>query len=74
MRRSQLSLVTAAIVLVGAVIFLSLGQAVPGLLWVAISIGWLLTAIVQRTKSDADEPSPRNRLQRRVSRLLRIWS
>jgi hypothetical protein len=73
MRRSHLSLVTAAIVLLFALIWMSLGSALRGLLWVAIGIGWLVTALVQRRNSDAVEPRPRGRLLRRFMRLL-LWT
>lgn len=74
MRRSQLSLVTAAVVLLCALIWLALGNAVSGLLWAAISFVWLVTAFFQRSRSDAIEPTPGRRLLRRFSRLILLWS
>jgi hypothetical protein len=74
MRRSHVSLVTATFSLLGAVTWLAFGRSIPGLLWLALSIGWLLTAIIQWTKSDAIEPAPVQRLLRRFSRLILFWS
>ncbi len=74
MRRSHLSLVTAAFLLLGALTWLAFGRALPALLWIAIGAGWLLTALVQRMRSDTVEPAPGARLFRRFSRLLLFWS
>ena len=73
MRRSSLSLVTAVIVLVCAVFFLFLRRAGEAVLWVGISLGWLVTAAIQRTRHDAVEPFVARRLLRRFSRLLLFW-
>jgi hypothetical protein len=74
MRRSHLSLLTAIVSLMGAFAWLAFGNAFSGLLWVAISLGWLITGIIQLRKADAIEPSPASRLLRRFSRLILFWS
>jgi hypothetical protein len=74
MRRSRLSLITAGILLAGALIWLTLGRAVSAFLWVASSLGWWLTALVQSRKSIAIEPAPASCLLRRFSRLILFWS
>jgi hypothetical protein len=73
MRRSNLSLITAAIVFVCAVIFLMLrlGQ---GVVWMAIGAVWLVTAGIQRMRlDDVAQPYAGRRLVRRFSRLLLFW-
>jgi hypothetical protein len=74
MRRSYLSLVTAILSLLAALTWLAFGNSVSGLLWIAISIGWLLTAIVQLRRAGDIEPSPVPQLLRRLSRLVLFWS
>jgi hypothetical protein len=74
MRRSYPSLVTAILSLLGALTWLAFGNSVSGLLWIAISIGWLLTAIVQLRRAGDIEPSQAPRLLRRLSRLVLFWS
>jgi hypothetical protein len=74
MRRSNLSLVTAVLSLLGAVAWLAFGNAAAGLLWIAISIGWLVTAIVQRIRPAQLEPLPAPKLRRRFLRLFLYWS
>ena len=74
MRHSHLSLLTAIVSLLGAFAWLAFGNPLSGLLWIAISVGWLLTAIVQLRRADAIEPSPAPRLLRRLSRLILFWS
>ena len=74
MRRSYLSLATATFSLLGALIWMAFGRSGPGMVWLGISIGWLLAAVVQRMRSDAMEPAPASRLFRRFSRLILFWS
>jgi len=74
MRRSKLSLITAAIILVLAVIFVFLKRAGEGVVWVAIGLGWLVIAAIQRAGHDSAEPFAGRRLLRRFSRLLLFWS
>jgi len=74
MPRSRLSLITAGILLAGALIWLTLGRTVSAFLWVAIGFGWLLTALVQSKKSSEVVPAPASRLVRRISRLILFWS
>ena len=65
---------TAGFSLLGALIWLAFGASGPGMLWLAISVGWLLTALIQRMRSDAIEPATGSRLFRRFSRLILFWS
>jgi hypothetical protein len=74
MRRSYLSLLTAILSLLGGLAGRTLGNSVSGLVWVTISIGWLLAAIVQLREPDPIEPFPAPRLFRRFSRLILFWS
>lgn len=74
MRRSPLSLVTAGLCLLGALVWLALGNVVSAVLWVALSAAWLLIAIVTGRRPEVIEPSPSRRLLRRFSRLLIFWS
>jgi hypothetical protein len=74
MPRWKLSAVTAIISLVGALVWLALGRAVSGLLWAAISIGWLVTSIIQCKRHDGPEPPLIPFLLRRFSRLILFWS
>ncbi len=74
MRRSRLSLVSAAISLVGALIWLVMGNGASGVVWLVISIGWLVASIVQWSRSAEVEPHPGRRLVRRFSRLMMFWS
>jgi len=73
MRRSNLSLVTAAIVLACALAWLSMNMAARGVVWVAIALVWLITAAIQRFRHDDVEPYAGRRLLRRFSRLLLFW-
>ena len=74
MRRSHLSLLTAIASLLGAFAWLAFGNPVSGLLWIAISVGWLVTALIQLRRADAIEPSPAPTLLRRLSRIILFWS
>lgn len=74
MRLSYMSLVTAILCFAGAIVWLALGYTVSGLIWLAISIVWLVIAIVHRTKPEAMEPHPGRQLFRRFSRLILFWT
>jgi len=74
MGRSQMSLISAALSFVCAVIWLATRNGATGVLWVAISIGWLVASIVKWGRSDEMEPSPGRRLVRRFSRMMMFWS
>jgi hypothetical protein len=75
MRKSNLSLITAAIVLVCAVVWLLMNNAARGVGWVAIALVWLVTAAIQRMRhDDIQQPHAGHRLLRRFSRLLLFWS
>lgn len=74
MRRSHLSVLTAAISLAGALIWLATGNAAVGILWAVISFGWLLASVIHWRRPEIVEPSPGQYLVRRFSRLIRLWS
>jgi hypothetical protein len=74
MRRSQLSLATASLCLLGALVWLALGNVVSGLLWVVLSAIWLLIAILAGRQPDVIEPSPARRLLHRFFRVVLFWS
>lgn len=74
MARWGLSALTAIVSLLGGVVWLALGSTVSGLLWVGISIGWLVASIAQLRTPDKTEPFPISRLLRRISRLILFWS
>jgi hypothetical protein len=80
MLRWKLSVLTAALSLVGAILWLALGRAAPGIIWTVISLGWLVAAMVQRSRPDESngpdgmEPAPARRLARRFLRLILYWS
>jgi hypothetical protein len=73
-RRSNLSLITAGAVLVLALLWLSLNMPARGMVWVAIGVGWLVTAGFQHWRHDDAEPFPARRLLQRFSRLFLFWS
>jgi len=74
MRRSNLSLLTAVLVFFTAVAFLFVRRAGESLVWVAISLIWLVTAAIQRMRhDDVAQPYAGRRLLRRFSRLLLFW-
>ena len=68
---SRLNLLTALLSLIGALVALFLGNALVGLLWLAITLVWLLLAVRAAGKRDY-EHQPFSRLARRLSRLL-LW-
>jgi hypothetical protein len=73
MPRSKLSLITAAIVFVCALIFLMLRMG-QGVVWMAIGAVWLVTAAIQKMHhDDVAQPYAGRRLMRRFSRLLLFW-
>jgi hypothetical protein len=74
MRRSQLRLATAGVCLLGAIAWLAMGNVVSGLLWLAISAGWLLVAMLAARQSDPADPLPVRRLGRRFLRLVLFWT
>jgi hypothetical protein len=74
MRGAHLSLLTAAIALLGTAIWLALGEPMHGLFWAAITIVWLVTALIQFRLTREIEPNPGRRLLRRFSRLILFWS
>jgi predicted anti-sigma-YlaC factor YlaD len=72
MQRSRFNLWSAAISLAGALLWLGMGQAVSGLIWLVASLAWLISAMIQY-RSAAHEPRAAKGLLRRFSRLL-LWS
>ena len=75
MRRSDLSWLTGAIALSGALVWLSMNMAARGVVWVAIALVWLVIGTMQRMRhDDVAQPYAGRRLLRRFSRLLLFWS
>ncbi len=72
MKVSRLNLLTALLSLAGALIALFFGEVFAGLLWLAISVVWLLLAVLKARKPDY-EGEPLQRLRRRLWRML-LWS
>lgn len=73
MRLCYLNLVSAGLAVLGGILWLLLGEAVPGLVWLGVSLVWLLLA--GRSLSDTErERFPFRRLARRISRLLLFGS
>ncbi len=73
MRLSHLNLLTALLSLLGSLIYLATGDAVVGLVWLAISLVWLVVGIYTLSRSGETEEFPLRRLARRLSRLLMFF-
>ena len=72
MKLGYLNLLTALVSLVGALIYLFLGNTVPGLVWLLFSLFWLAAAVYSTLKSNPLQPSPIRHVARRLSRML-LW-
>ncbi len=72
MRLSRLNVLAAVISSVAGCLWLAMGDALSGLIWLACSLVWLTLAITRRSSS-ISEPHPVKRLAHRISRLL-LWS
>ncbi len=73
MRLAHLNLWSALLSLLGSVVWLVLGEAPSGLVWLAASLVWVALAIGY-ARNPSTEPHPLRRLARRVSRLLLFGS
>ena len=70
---AQLNLVAAILALVGGIIWILVGDVVSGLIWVAISVLWLVVSIAKPHQSGDVESHPVRTLIRKFSRLF-LWS
>lgn len=68
---SRLNLLTALLSLIGALIALFAGNGFAGLVWLAITLVWLLLAVRAAWKRDYED-EPFSRLTRRLFRML-LW-
>jgi hypothetical protein len=73
MRLGYLNLLTALLSLAGSLFYLSTGNVVVGVVWLAISLVWLAAGFYTLTRSRAPEEFPLRRLARRVSRLVMFF-
>jgi hypothetical protein len=73
MRLGYLNLLTALLSLAGSLFYLSAGNAVVGVVWLAISLVWLAAGFYALTRSSETEEFPLRRLARRFSRLLMFF-
>jgi len=67
----RLNLFTALLSLAGAVLWLYLGEVPAGLIWLAVSLFWVVWAM--RERHTEYEPQPLRRLWRRVWRST-LWT
>lgn len=74
MRIAVASLVSALISFLGSLAWIATREVVPGLLWLGISLVWLIIGIRQLRRPAGIEGFPIRRLTRRFSRLLLFWS
>jgi hypothetical protein len=70
MTLARLNLLTAIAAMLCAVAWIALGDALSGLIWLILAIGWVIWAIFA-LRSPEVETSPLSRLGRRLFRMLR---
>jgi hypothetical protein len=75
MRRANFSFLTSAALLIGALLWLAIGNGAGGFFWVLLSLVWFIVSVFQLVRHDTTKVTdPRRTFGRRFLRFILYWS